>query len=123
MIQGIELRRLVDSSTLSQSEIAKRAKTSQSSLSHQMVRGCSESYYNKIKKAIEQEENTMDKMYEKVTITTEKGSVTVSGHVLDAIVCIATDHAKESGGDYNVTMDDVVNVGQQVLGVIWDIKD
>lgn len=60
MTQGIELRRLVDSSTLSQCEIAKRAKASQSSLAHQMVRGCSESYYNKIKKVIEQEENTMD---------------------------------------------------------------
>ena len=123
MIQGIELRKLVDSSTLSQCEIAKRAKTSQSSLAHQMVRGCSESYYNKIKKAIEQEENTMDKMYEKVIITTEKGSVTVSGHVLDAMMCIATDHVKESGEDYGVTMDDVVNVGRQILGMIWDIKD
>ena len=123
MIQGIELRRLVDSSTLSQCEIAERAKTSQSSLAHQMVRGCSESYYNKIKKAIEQEENTMDKMYEKITITTEKGSVTVSSHVLDAMICIATDHVKESGEDYNVTMDDVVSVGRQILGMIWDIKD
>lgn len=65
----------------------------------------------------------MDKMYEKVTITTEKGSVTVSSHVLDAMVCIATDHVKESGEDYNVTMDDVVNVGRQVLGMIWDIED
>ena len=123
MVQGIELRKLVDSSTLSQCEIAKRAKTSQSSLAHQMVRGCSESYYNKIKKAVEQEENTMDKMYEKITITTEKGSVTVSGHVLDAIICIATDHAKESGEDYNVSVDDVVSVGQQILEMIWDIKD
>ena len=123
MIQGIELRRLIDSSTLSQCEIAKRAKTSQSSLAHQMVRGCSESYYNKIKKVIEQEENTMDKMYEKVTITTEKGSVTVSGRMLDAMICIATDHVKESGEDYNVTMSDIVSVGRQVLGIIWDIKD
>ena len=123
MIQGIELRKLVDSSTLSQCEIAERAKTSQSSLAHQMVRGCSESYYNKIKKAIEQEENTMDKMYEKITITTEKGSVTISSHVLDAMICIATDHVKESGEDYNVTMDDVVSVGRQILGIIWDIKD
>ena len=123
MIQGIELRKLVDSSTLSQCEIARRAKTSQSSLAHQMVRGCSESYYNKIKKAIEQEENTMDKMYEKITITTEKGSVTISSHVLDAMICIATDHVKESGEDYNVTMDDVVSVGRQILGIIWDIKD
>ena len=123
MIQGIELRRLIDSSTLSQCEIAKRAKTSQSSLAHQMVRGCSESYYNKIKKAIEQEENTMDKIYEKVTITTEKGSVTVSGRMLDAMICIATDHVKESGEDYNVTMSDIVSVGRQVLGIIWDIKD
>ena len=123
MVQGIELRKLVDSSTLSQCEIAKRAKTSQSSLAHQMVRGCSESYYNKIKKAVEQEENTMDKMYENVTITTEKGSVTVSSHVLDAIICIATDHAKESGEDYNVSVDDVVSVGQQILEMIWDIKD
>ena len=123
MVQGIELRKLVDSSTLSQCEIAKRAKTSQSSLAHQMVRGCSESYYNKIKKAVEQEENTMDKMYEKIAITTEKGSVTVSGHVLDAIICIATDHVKESGEDYNVSVDDVVSVGQQILEMIWDIKD
>lgn len=123
MIQGIELRRLIDSSTLSQCEIAKRAKTSQSSLAHQMVRGCSESYYNKIKKVIEQEENTMDKIYEKVTITTEKGSVTVSGRMLDAMICIATDHVKESGEDYNVTMSDIVSVGRQVLGIIWDIKD
>ena len=123
MVQGIELRKLVDSSTLSQCEIAKRAKTSQSSLAHQMVRGCSESYYNKIKKAVEQEENTMDKMYEKIAITTEKGSVTVSGHVLDAIISIATDHVKESGEDYNVSVDDVVSVGQQILGMIWDIKD
>ena len=123
MIQGIELRKLVDSSTLSQCEIARRAKISQSSLAHQMVRGCSESYYNKIKKAIEQEENTMDKMYEKVIITTEKGSVTVSGHVLDAMMCIATDHVKESGEDYDVTIDDVVNVSRQILGMIWDIKD
>ena len=123
MIQGIELRKLVDSSTLSQCEIAKRAGTSQSSLAHQMIRGCSESYYNKIKKVIEQEENTMDKMYEKVTITTEKGSVTVSGRMLDAMICIATDHVKESGEDYNVTMSDIVNVGRQVLGIIWDIKD
>lgn len=123
MVQGIELRKLVESSTLSQYEIAKRAKTSQSSLAHQMVRGCSESYYNKIKKAIEQEENTMDKMYENVTITTEKGSITVSSHVLDAIICIATDHAKESGEDYGVSMDDVVGVGRQILGMVWDIKD
>lgn len=124
MVQGIELRKLVESSsTLSQCEIAKRAKTSQSSLAHQMVRGCSESYYNKIKKAIEQEENTMDKMYENVTITTEKGSITVSSHVLDAIICIATDHAKESGEDYGVSMDDVVGVGRQILGMVWDIKD
>ena len=123
MVQGIELRKLVDSSTLSQCEIAKRAKTSQSSLAHQMIRGCSESYYNKIKKVIEQEENTMDKMYEKVTITTEKGSVTVSGRILDAMICIATDHVKESGEDYNVTMDDIVSMGRQVLGIIWDIKD
>ena len=123
MVQGIELRKLVDTSTLSQCEIAKRAKTSQSSLAHQMVRGCSESYYNKIKKAVEQEENTMDKMYEKIAITTEKGSVTVSGHVLDAIISIATDHVKESGEDYNVSVDDVVSVGQQILGMIWDIKD
>ncbi len=123
MVQGIELRKLVDSSTLSQCEIAKRARTSQSSLAHQMIRGCSESYYNKIKKVIEQEENTMDKMYEKVTITTEKGSVTVSGRVLDAMICIATDHVKESGEDYNVTMDDIVSMGRQVLGIIWDIKD
>lgn len=123
MVQGIELRKLVDSSTLSQCEIAKRAKTSQSSLAHQMVRGCSESYYNKIKKAVEQEENTMDKMYEKIAITTEKGSVTVSGHVLDAIISIATDHVKESGEDYNVSVDDVVSVGQQILEMIWDIKD
>ncbi len=123
MVQGIELRKLVDSSALSRCEIAKRAKTSQSSLAHQMVRGCSKSYYNKIKKVIEQEENTMDKMYEKVTITTEKGSVTVSGHVLDAMICIATDHVKESGEDYSVAMDDVVSVGRQILGMIWDIKD
>ena len=123
MVQGIELRKLVESSTLSQCEIAKRAKTSQSSLAHQMIRGCSESYYNKIKKAIEQEENTMDKMYENVTITTEKGSITVSSHVLDAIICIATDHAKESGEDYGVSMDDVVGVGRQILGMVWDIKD
>ena len=123
MVQGIELRKLVESSTLSQCEIAKRAGTSQSSLAHQMVRGCSESYYNKIKKAIEQEENTMDKMYENVTITTEKGSVTVSSHVLDAMVCITTDHVKESGEDYGVSMDDVVSVGRQILGMIWDIKD
>ena len=124
MVQGIELRKLVESSsTLSQCEIAKRAKTSQSSLAHQMVRGCSESYYNKIKKVIEQEENTMDKMYENVTITTEKGSITVSSHVLDAIICIATDHAKESGEDYGVSMDDVVGVGRQILGMVWDIKD
>ena len=123
MVQGIELRKLVESSTLSQCEIAKRAKTSQSSLAHQMVRGCNESYYNKIKKAIEQEENTMDKMYENVTITTEKGSITVSSHVLDAIICIATDHAKESGEDYGVSMDDVVGVGRQILGMVWDIKD
>ena len=123
MVQGIELRKLVDSSTLSQCEIAKRARTSQSSLAHQMIRGCSESYYNKIKKVIEQEENTMDKMYEKVTITTEKGSVTVSGRMLDAMICIATDHVKESGEDYNVTMDDIVSMGRQVLGIIWDIKD
>jgi len=65
----------------------------------------------------------MDKMYEKVTITTEKGSVTVSGRVLDAMICIATDHVKESGEDYNVTMDDIVSMGRQVLGIIWDIKD
>lgn len=65
----------------------------------------------------------MDKMYEKVTITTEKGTVTVSSHVLDAMICIATDHVEESGEDYNVTKDDVVNVGSQILGMIWDIKD
>ena len=64
MVQGIELRKLVDSSTLSQCEIAKRARTSQSSLAHQMIRGCSESYYNKIKKVIEQEENTMNTVKE-----------------------------------------------------------
>ena len=62
----------------------------------------------------------MSKMYEEVTVTTKKGTVTISGHVLDAVIMIATDHVKESGEDYNVTMDDVVKVGEQILGVIWE---
>ena len=101
MIQGIELRRLVDSSALSQCEIAKRAKTSQSSLAHQMVRGCSESYYNKIKKAIEQEENTMkNSPIIRITMEGVEGYVEVTRAVMDALIFTTTDHQKYAEENY-----------------------
>lgn len=63
------------------------------------------------------------KLLKSATITTEKGSVKVSSHVLDAIIMIATDHAHESGEDYNVTLDDVTAEGNKILNLLWDIED
>jgi len=65
----------------------------------------------------------MNVLLKSVTITTEKGSVVISSHVLDAIIMIATDHVHESGESYNVTLDDVTTEGNKILDLLWDIEE
>ena len=128
MIQGIKLRKLVEGSALSQCEIAKRAKTSQSSLSHQMVRGCSESYYNKIKKAIEQEENIMkDSPVVRITMEGVDGYVEVTRAVMDALVFTTTDHQKYAEENYTdgskAAAEELEQAQKDILGYLWQDED
>ena len=51
-MEGQKLRELINKSGYSVSEIAAWMETSQSALSHQMKRGCSEKYYEKVKRVI-----------------------------------------------------------------------
>lgn len=51
-ITGAELRKFIESSRFSVSKIADAMGTSQSSLSHQMERGCSQKYFELVKWAV-----------------------------------------------------------------------
>ena len=126
MIEGIELKKLVDSSTLSQCEIARRAKTSQSSLAHQMIRGCSEKYYNRIKIAIGGKD-MKDSPVVRITMEGVEGYVEVTRAVMDALIFTTTDHQKYAEENYTdgsrEAAEELEQAQKDILGYLWQDED
>ena len=126
MIEGIELKKLVDSSTLSQCEIARRAKTSQSSLAHQMIRGCSEKYYNRIKIAIGGKD-MKDSPVVRITVEGVEGYVEVTRAVMDALVFTTTDYQKYAEENYTdgskAAAEELKDAMKRISGYLWQNED
>ena len=119
MIQGSRLRDLINKSGLTLEAIARRAGTSQSSLSHQMVRGCSEKYYQRILEAIEMKDSPVVR----ITMEGVDGYVEITRAVMDALCFTTTDHQQYANENYTdgskKQADDIENGIRAILGYMW----